>query len=71
MGTGRGATMAEIETPAPVNTYDTAATVARLLGPKPPPCWIARRVQEAFETVALNAHARPALRCHIVNDMSR
>lgn len=59
-----GATMAEIEIPwilqgpgvaagkaitAPVNTYDTAATVAHLFGLKPPPCWIARPVLAAFE----------------------
>jgi predicted AlkP superfamily pyrophosphatase or phosphodiesterase len=59
-----GATMAEIEIPwilhgpgvaagreitGPVNTYDTAATVAHLFGLNPPPCWIARPVHEAFE----------------------
>jgi predicted AlkP superfamily pyrophosphatase or phosphodiesterase len=58
-----GATMQEIEIPwilrgpgvaagkeltAPVNTYDTAATVAYLLGLKPPDCWIARPVRAAF-----------------------
>lgn len=31
-----------------VNTYDTAATVAWLLGVKPPACWIGRAVQEAL-----------------------
>ncbi len=31
-----------------VNTYDTAATVAYLLGLKPPACWIGRPVTEAF-----------------------
>lgn len=36
----------EIQTP--VNTYDTAATVAYLLGVKTPTCWIARPVHEAF-----------------------
>jgi predicted AlkP superfamily pyrophosphatase or phosphodiesterase len=60
-----GATMAEIEIPwilhgpgvaagreitAPVNTYDTAATVAAIFGLKPPDCWIARPVRAAFET---------------------
>jgi predicted AlkP superfamily pyrophosphatase or phosphodiesterase len=59
-----GATMAEIEIPwilhgpgvavgkeitAPVNTFDTAATVAHLFGLKPPLCWIARPVLEALE----------------------
>jgi predicted AlkP superfamily pyrophosphatase or phosphodiesterase len=58
-----GSTMAEIEIPwiirgpgvaagreiaTPVNTYDTAATVAHLLGLTPPKCWIARPVEEAF-----------------------
>jgi predicted AlkP superfamily pyrophosphatase or phosphodiesterase len=58
-----GATMAEIEIPwilagpgvapgrelvTPVNTYDTAATVAYILGLTPPRCWIARPVAEAF-----------------------
>jgi predicted AlkP superfamily pyrophosphatase or phosphodiesterase len=58
-----GATMAEIEIPwiiagpgitpgkeitAPVNTYDTAATVAYIFGLTPPRCWIARPVDEAF-----------------------
>ncbi len=58
-----GSTMAELEIPwivqgqgvvagkeltTPVNTYDTAATVAFLLGLKPPACWIGRPVTEAF-----------------------
>jgi predicted AlkP superfamily pyrophosphatase or phosphodiesterase len=58
-----GATMGEIEIPwvlagppvkagfeitAPVNTYDTAPTLARLLGVVPPACWIARPVLPAF-----------------------
>jgi predicted AlkP superfamily pyrophosphatase or phosphodiesterase len=58
-----GATMAEIEIPwivtgpgiargreiqAPVNTYDTAATLAYVLGLTPPECWIARPVRAAF-----------------------
>jgi len=58
-----GNTMAELEIPwivrgqgavagkeltTPVNTYDTAATVAFLLGLKPPACWIGRPVTEAF-----------------------
>jgi len=56
-------TMAEIEIPwilsgpgvaqgrelaAPLKTYDTAATVAAILGVKPPECWIGRTVKEAF-----------------------
>jgi hypothetical protein len=32
----------------PVNTFDTAATIARLLGLKPPACWIGRPVAEAL-----------------------
>ena len=53
-----GLTMSEIEIPwiiagpgiprgeleQPVNTYDTAATLAALLGLKPPDCWIGRPV---------------------------
>ncbi|MFZ4983818.1 MAG: alkaline phosphatase family protein [Blastocatellia bacterium] len=53
-----GLTMSEIEIPwilsapgirrgeitKPVNTYDTAATLARLLGINPPACWIGRSV---------------------------
>ncbi len=60
-----GATMAELEIPwilhgpgvaagkelaTPVNTYDTAATVAYLFGLEAPRCWIARPVVEAFAT---------------------
>lgn len=59
-----GSTMAEIEIPwivagpgiraghelrTPVRTYDTAATLAWLLGVTPPECWIARPVREAFD----------------------
>jgi arylsulfatase A-like enzyme len=33
-----------------VNTYDTAATVAYVIGQKTPKCWIARPVLEAFTT---------------------
>jgi predicted AlkP superfamily pyrophosphatase or phosphodiesterase len=62
-----GATMGEIEIPwilagpgiasgkeltTPVNTYDTAATVAYIFGLKTPECWIARPVVEAFTTAA-------------------
>jgi predicted AlkP superfamily pyrophosphatase or phosphodiesterase len=58
-----GNTMGELEIPwiaagqgiarrqirEPVNTYDTAATVAALLGLKPPPgCWVGRPVSSAF-----------------------
>ncbi|HBY62412.1 MAG TPA: alkaline phosphatase [Solibacterales bacterium] len=57
-----GETMAELEIPwilagpgvkpgelrVPVNTFDTAPTVASLLGIKPHPCWIGRSVTEAF-----------------------
>jgi len=59
-----GATMAEIEIPwiiagpgvvagheikSPVNTYDTAVTVAYVLGLNTPECWIGRPVLEAFK----------------------
>jgi predicted AlkP superfamily pyrophosphatase or phosphodiesterase len=58
-----GETMAELEIPwilhgpgvaagkelsSPVNTYDTAATIAFVLGLKAPDCWIGRPVREAF-----------------------
>jgi predicted AlkP superfamily pyrophosphatase or phosphodiesterase len=58
-----GATMEEIEIPwiiagpgiragheiqTPVNTYDTAATLAFVFGLTPPDAWIARPVREAF-----------------------
>ncbi|MBI4602145.1 MAG: alkaline phosphatase [Planctomycetes bacterium] len=60
-----GATLAELEIPwivagpgiaagkevkTHVNTYDTAATIAHLLGLTPPEAWIARTVSEAFAT---------------------
>jgi arylsulfatase A-like enzyme len=64
VGKGHGGnSMAELEIPwilsgpgvapgkeitSPVNTYDTAATVAFLLGIKPPNAWIARPVRDAF-----------------------
>ena len=59
-----GATMVEIEIPwiifgpgvavgkeikKPVNTYDTAATVAYIFGLQPPECWIAKPVTDAFK----------------------
>lgn len=37
---------------SPVNTFDTAATLAWVLGLTPPPCWIGRPVLEAFEQSA-------------------
>jgi len=58
-----GATMGAIEIPwiiagpsikpghvitAPVNTYDTAPTLAKIFGLTPPTCWIARPVRSAF-----------------------
>lgn len=39
---------AGVELSRPINTYDTAATAAALLGLVPPECWIARPVTEAF-----------------------
>jgi predicted AlkP superfamily pyrophosphatase or phosphodiesterase len=59
-----GATMAELEIPwilygpgvkkgvelnLPINTYDTAVTVAYIFGLKPHPAWIGKPVLEAFE----------------------
>jgi arylsulfatase A-like enzyme len=46
---GRGV-VAGKELATPVNTYDTAATAAAILGLEPPKCWIARPVVEAFTT---------------------
>jgi arylsulfatase A-like enzyme len=58
-----GATMAELEIPwiiygrgvrrgheiqTPINTYDTALTVAHILGVKPHPAWIGKPITEAF-----------------------
>ncbi len=58
-----GETMAELEIPwiihgpgvapgreitMPVNTFDSAATVAYIFGLTPPECWIARPVTAAF-----------------------
>lgn len=40
---GPGVRQGEITTP--VNTYDTAATIARIFGLRPPPCWIGRPVR--------------------------
>ena len=69
-----GSTMGEIEIPwiiagpgvtpgkelaTPVNTYDTAATVAYLFGLKPPTCWIARPVVEAFTTTTAARESKP------------
>jgi hypothetical protein len=36
------------EITSPVNTYDTAATVAELFGLKTPKAWIARPITEAM-----------------------
>jgi arylsulfatase A-like enzyme len=38
------------EIKSPVNTYDTAATIAALLKVRPPEGWIARPVTEAFQS---------------------
>ena len=62
-----GATLSEIEIPwiiwgpgvakgreikTPANTFDTAATVARIFGLIPPAAWIAKPIAEAFEKKA-------------------
>jgi predicted AlkP superfamily pyrophosphatase or phosphodiesterase len=44
---GRGAAAGK-ELSTPVNTYDTAATVAYIFGLQTPRCWIGRPVTEAF-----------------------
>jgi arylsulfatase A-like enzyme len=69
-----GMTMAEIEIPwilhgpgvargrelvGPVNTYDTAATVAYIFGLKTPGAWIARPVLEAFDATPARAGPSP------------
>ncbi|MDX2003513.1 MAG: alkaline phosphatase [Chitinophagales bacterium] len=36
-----------------VNTYDTAATIAWVLGIQPPECWTAQPVTDAFETTTV------------------
>ncbi|WP_169979100.1 alkaline phosphatase [Tautonia rosea] len=41
-----------VELADPINTYDTAATAAVLLGITPPECWIARPVTEALAATA-------------------
>jgi predicted AlkP superfamily pyrophosphatase or phosphodiesterase len=38
------------ELASPVNTWDTAATIAHLFGVKPPEAWIGRPVREAFRS---------------------
>ncbi len=43
------------EIKSPVNTYDTAATIAHVLGVKPPQAWIAKPVLEAFTSSAPSA----------------
>lgn len=60
-----GATMAELEIPwivcgpgvvknheikTPINTYDTAVTIAWALKLTPPDCWIGKPIKEAFES---------------------
>jgi predicted AlkP superfamily pyrophosphatase or phosphodiesterase len=71
-GKGHGGnTMGEIEIPwilrgpgvaagreltTPVNTFDTAATVAYIFGLTPPRCWIARPVREAFTGAGRGEH---------------
>ncbi|QEH37157.1 Choline-sulfatase [Aquisphaera giovannonii] len=73
-GKGHGGnTMGELEIPwivagpgvargkeigSPVNTFDTAATVAAVLGINPPECWIARPVRAAFAASTPTAAAR-------------
>lgn len=50
---------------APVNTYDTAATIAWVFGLQMPACWIARPVTAAFrpEAVARLSHRDAASTC--------
>jgi len=45
---------------APVNTFDTALTVAWIFGLDAPPCWIGRPVLAAFRESLIVAHGRPA-----------
>jgi len=41
------------EISSPINTFDTAATIAYIFGVKQPACWIAKPVAEAFSRAAL------------------
>jgi predicted AlkP superfamily pyrophosphatase or phosphodiesterase len=51
------------ELKAPVNQFDTAATVAYLLGLQTPPCWIGRTVSEALRPrAAVRGLAEPGKR---------
>ncbi len=43
------------EIKSPINTYDTAATIAHVLGVKTPQAWIAKPVLEAFTATAPSA----------------
>ena len=43
---------------APVNTYDTAVTLASIFGLEVPPCWTGRPVTSAFETAAVQFAVR-------------
>ncbi len=51
---GRGVAAGR-EIKSPINTYDTAATVAHIFGLRPPECWIGRPVREAFDHPAARA----------------
>jgi hypothetical protein len=76
-----GATMAELEIPwilsgpgvatgrelrTPVNTYDTAPTVAFILGLKPPASWIGKPVVEAFKPGAIRRQRTAVRRARAV-----
>jgi len=52
---GPGVTRGQIT--APVNTFDTALTVAWIFHLEPPPCWIGRPVLAAFQPSTILAHA--------------
>ena len=50
-----GAEVAPGKLSAPVNTYDTAATIAWVFGLQTPACWIARPVTAAFRVESVTA----------------
>jgi len=59
-----GPGIAQGEIGAPVNTFDSAATMAWIFGLSTPPCWIARPVLPAFRAEVVAARrAAPGANC--------
>ena len=57
-----GPNVAPTHLTAPVYTFDTAATIAWILGIVPNPCWIGRPVMAAFQPAAITARTDAASR---------